>query len=613
MGRRRLTESHELSDSRPAPVGQNMGMLKVLRIAAAALGLALGAGAAWAQLPVMRGEPSLTPKDVSAAPKLRIVAKAARASVRLSPVADSEMQELRRANQSPKNAKTVLKRLAVGIVRPADAAAIASSLQWIPVAGGFAAQAAITSPGADALRMSIDLRGVPLDVEMVFYGSDAPDKLLGPIRVGEVQDRTAAWWSPVTDGETQAVEFFAAGKAPDALAPRITGASHIFTTVASGFQKRSQDIGDSGSCEVDIKCSPLSTSQAFLDARNAVAQMIFNDGATTYLCTGTLLNDTVAATQVPWFYSANHCFDNETQPLKTPAQMQAVANTLNTLWFFEAQTCNARTNPPSTMLIHGAQYIYSNAGADVLFVRLNDAAPAGAFFAGWDPNAVPIGASAVTIHHPQGDLKKVSQGSVQRYSNPPVVGANGTPFSELLWSSGSTEGGSSGSGLFTFDGSQYLLRGALWGGSALCTNPGGRDNYSRFDLVYPALSSYLTPSSTPATDYTDLWWNENENGWGLNLIQHPNQVIFAVWFTYDANGAQTWFNMSSGTWTSANTYVGTIYSTAGPAASQAFDPNRVARSPVGTGTLTFSDANHGVWSFTVNGISGSKTITRIPY
>ena len=116
-----------------------------------------------------------------------------------------------------------------------------------------------------------------------------------------------------------------------------------------------------------------------------------------------------------------------------------------------------------TQLTAGATYIYNNPGADVLLLRLNDPAPAGAFFAGWDPNAIPVGASVITIHHPEGDLKKVSEGSVLRYSSPPVLGGATAPFSEVRWGSGTTEGGSSGAGLFTFDGSQYLLRGGLWG------------------------------------------------------------------------------------------------------------------------------------------------------
>src|SRR6185295_19593915 len=123
----------------------------------------------------------------------------------------------------------------------------------------------------------------------------------------------------------------------------------------------------------------------------------------------------------------------------------------------------------------------------------------------------------------------------------------------IRWSLGTTEGGSSGSGLWFFDGTQYFFRGGLWGGGASCQSPNLTDNYSRFDLAYPVLRQFLETSSTPFADFTDLWWNPNESGWGLNLIQHPTNQIFGVWYTYDANGKRTWFFMSGGTWTSSST------------------------------------------------------------
>ncbi len=564
-----------------------------MRLIWVATALVLGAGSAMAQLPVVPGEPSLTRKDAAPAPQLRIAPKTI-ADVRLSPVDVTELAQMRRIN------RTNQKRLAVGVVRPIENTVVlpdARDLAWALVPGGFAAQAAMTSPDAGALRLSIALTGVPEDVEMVFFGSDAPDRLVGPVRVGDIKDRTAPWWSPVTDGETQTIEFFVpASHDPRALPLKLAGVSHLFTTVASNFSKRVVDIGDAGTCNVDIKCSTLASSTPFLNVRNAVAQMIFNDGVSLFLCTGTLVNDTSTATQLPWFFGANHCFENDSLPFKTTSQMQAVANTLNTLWSFEAVT-----------------YIYNNPGADVLLLRLNDAAPAGAFFAGWDPNAIPVGASVITIHHPEGDLKKVSQGSVLRYSSPPVLGGATAPFSEIHWDSGTTEGGSSGAGLFTFDGSQYLLRGGLWGGSALCSNPNGTDNFSRFDQVYAALRTYLSPTAAPVTDYTDMWWNASESGWGINVIQHASGNVFAIWYTYGSDGKRVWYHMPGGTWTSSTTVSGNIYATAGPGFDGAFDPNRVTRTPVGTGMFTFSDASHGTWTYSINGVTGNKAITRLPY
>ena len=582
-------------------------MMKTLRIALACWLAA--AGTAFAL--VVPGEPSLTPKSAAPAPILRIAPKAVPGGVRLAPVAEAEMERLRETNR---RANVSRKRLAIGIERAVPGSAEGTTAgRWTAVAGGFAAQASLTSPGADAMRVAIDLANVPPEVEMVFFGSDAPDRLVGPVRVGDVKDRSSPWWSPITDGETQTVEFFSRTRA-GALPVRLAGAAHVFTSVASAFSKRSQDIGSAGACNVDIKCSSLQSSQAFLNARNAVAQMVFNDGGTVYLCTGTLLNDTAPSTQIPWFYGANHCFDNDATPLKSASQMQSVANTLNTLWFFEAQSCNVRTVPPYTQLTGGATFIYNNPRADVLFLRLNNSAPSGAFFSAWSNNSLATGSAVIAIHHPEGDLKKVSEGSVVGISNPPVAGGTTLPFSEVRWSSGTTEGGSSGAGLFTFDGSQYLLRGGLWGGTALCSNPQGTDNFSRLDQVYSAVSPYLAPSAGPAYDFTDLWWNANESGWGLNLIQHANGVIFAIWYTYDASGKMTWYHVPSGTWTDSMTYTGTLYAVSGPAFSNpTFTSSLVKRTAVGTATLAFGSASSGTWSYSIDGVSGSKPITRLPF
>ena len=66
----------------------------------------------------------------------------------------------------------------------------------------------------------------------------------------------------------------------------------------------------------------------------------------------------------------------------------------------------------------------------------------------------------------------------------------------VRWLQGTTEGGSSGSGLFTLDGGQYYLRGGLHGGYASCANTGTTNSnnidwYSRFDVDFPSIRQYL--------------------------------------------------------------------------------------------------------------------------
>jgi hypothetical protein len=589
---------------------------RFLRFVAAAVLFA--ASSAMSQpLPVVLGEPALAPK-AAPAPKLRVQPATAtaprrlRTQLELSPIADSEIEAVRRENLRAGTSK----RLVIGVNRIADGSIplpTAADLPWVSVDGGQAAQATVTSPQAASLRLGLQLAGIPTNVEMVFFGSSAPDRLVGPIRVGDIADRTTEWWSPLTEGDTQTVEFFVPGSADPRLLPlRIVEVSHLFSGPSSRFQKLTQDIGKAGSCNVDLACSPLNANPPFQNAAAAVAQMLFQDPPYTSLCTGTLLNDSDPSSQTPWFYSANHCFENESPPYKTPAQMQVVANTLNTFWHFDATSCNSLAVPPYTQLSGGATLIYNNTARDVLFLRLNSTPPAGSFFAGWDANPVSAGTSVITIHHPRGDLKKVSEGAMLGFSTPPVVSNPSTTFLQVRWSSGTTEGGSSGAGLFTFGGSQYLLRGGLWGGTALCEYPNETDNFSRFDQVYPSLSQYLGVTSA-VVDYTDLWWNPNESGWGLNLIQHASRNIFGVWYTYGQDGKRTWYVIPTGSWTSTNVFRGDIYVTSGPPQTGAFDPNRVTRTFVGTGTLTFSDANNGTFAYSVNGVSGTKAITRQPF
>jgi lysyl endopeptidase len=204
----------------------------------------------------------------------------------------------------------------------------------------------------------------------------------------------------------------------------------------------------------------------------------------------------------------------------------------------------------------------------------------------------------------------VSQGSVLRFAAPDV-GPVTASFSEVRWSSGTTEVGSSGSGIWTQSGGQYFFRGGLWGGSASCSSLSSTDFYSRFDQAYPALASYLGSFIAPAFDYSDMWWNPDENGWGLNLIQHPSHVIFGVWYTYESDGTPVWYFMPSGSWTSSNRFTGPLYVTSGPPSPGAFDTSRVDTRQVGTGTLTFSGANNGTFSYSIDGVNGTKSITRL--
>ena len=114
----------------------------------------------------------------------------------------------------------------------------------------------------------------------------------------------------------------------------------------------------------------------------------------------------------------------------------------------------------------------------------------------------------------------------------------------------------------------------------------------------------------PAVNYQGLWWNapaNSESGWGINFA-HQGDTIFASWFTYDVGGRGWWLVMTAQK-SGPGTYSGTLYQTHG-SPFYAFNPATVTNSAVGTGTLTFADANNGAFTYTVNGTTQTKNITR---
>jgi hypothetical protein len=122
------------------------------------------------------------------------------------------------------------------------------------------------------------------------------------------------------------------------------------------------------------------------------------------------------------------------------------------------------------------------------------------------------------------------------------------------------------------------------------------------------------PPPAAARNYTALWWNPSESGWGLNL-NHQGNILFGTLFTYDAAGAPLWLVMSAGTLRTDGSYSGDLYRTTGPA----FNANPF--TPIGERNLTrvgemevaFSGEGAGTLRYSVNGATVTKAIQRQVY
>jgi len=135
--------------------------------------------------------------------------------------------------------------------------------------------------------------------------------------------------------------------------------------------------------------------------------------------------------------------------------------------------------------------------------------------------------------------------------------------------------------------------------------------HAGFDTTIRTASVVIAPAAN-APNYTALWWKspaDSERGWGLNLV-HQGDVLFATWFTYGATGKGEWLVMSNGAKTAPGSYTGALYRTTGSPYNGAWNPLQLGVTQVGTATFTFTDIANGTFTYSVDGVSGSKAITR---
>jgi hypothetical protein len=113
----------------------------------------------------------------------------------------------------------------------------------------------------------------------------------------------------------------------------------------------------------------------------------------------------------------------------------------------------------------------------------------------------------------------------------------------------------------------------------------------------------------PTYDFTDLWWNPAESGWGIS-IHVKREAFFAAWFVYDSAGKPTWYTLQAGKWESPNRYFGTIFATRSDPNAGLGPLTAVVATIVGNGTMTFNTSDQATFMFSVDGKDSTKNITR---
>ncbi len=248
------------------------------------------------------------------------------------------------------------------------------------------------------------------------------------------------------------------------------------------------------SCVEDASCYSDSDYERIDDLRKGIGQMVYSVGSSQFICSGGLLNDNDPNSFIPYFLTANHCFET-----------QESADSLESTFRFMTESCGGACNDATFVgRTLGSSLQATNATSDYTLVRLSQSPPTGSFYLGWtsQPFANSNNALLYRISHPKG--------APQAWSTHRVTTSSGTcpswPRGEWIYSRdtlGATEGGSSGSPVLN---ESFQVVGQLTGGCG--TNTGNvcdANNNSTvdgafasyYDEVRPILNPDTTPTPTP--------------------------------------------------------------------------------------------------------------------
>jgi hypothetical protein len=134
--------------------------------------------------------------------------------------------------------------------------------------------------------------------------------------------------------------------------------------------------------------------------------------------------------------------------------------------------------------------------------------------------------------------------------------------------------------------------------------------------VFAAISLPVCAQSVPAYNVSDMWWNPNEAGWAISMMQGTatNQV-YALWHTYDPREPETstgnpsdykpiWIVMTGGTWTTPTIFVGDAFVTNGTSYWLPWVNGSFVATKVGRFTINFTSSSTATFTYEISPPSG---------
>lgn len=386
-------------------------------------------------------------------------------------------------------------------------------------------QVRINSPNAFAMQFFFSKYKVPEGAELYFINDDQSMVLGAFGSHNNHEDQKFA--TQTIAGDDITIQYFEPKEVKFSGDLRIYKVIHAFKNIykTGGF-------GASGSCTIDINCQEGNDYQ---DVKKSVARISFYDANYNLSahCTGTLIN-TTSNDEKPYLLTANHC-------VTAPDGLQYTPKYRIAEWIFEfnyeLMICNGSVEP-TTQSVQGATLLSKGSLSDYALLDLGSPIPDeyGVIFMGWDTRDV-LPSKTVSIHHPQGDVKKISIDNdvptlVKTEPDPAnplyfneVQGTPKTDF-KVFWDQGVTYRGSSGS--FLINENKKII-GQLRGGNSTCPSTSGPDYYGRLSVSWnnpddayigAPIRMFLDDAQTGASNWTSHDPNDQDQGvFKLNGIE----------------------------------------------------------------------------------------------
>jgi hypothetical protein len=329
----------------------------------------------------------------------------------------------------------------------------------------------IKSKGAFSLNFIFSKFRMPRGAKLFIYNENR-SVLLGAFTEKNNRD-DGLFATTILEGDMATLEYYEPADAEGKGIIQLSKVIHAYKSLL----KKAKGFGSSGACNVNINCPD---GLAWYNEKRSVAMIL--EANNTRICTGTLLNN-VKEDGIPYFLTANHCSEGET------------VGTWIFMFNYESPDC-IKADGKTNETMQGAVLLAANTDSDFSLLRLSNTPPVeyNVFYSGWSADAVPSD-SCVTIHHPSGDVKKISTESGKISLSDWDTGVPDSHWTIPYWNKGTTEKGSSGAALFN---KYHKVIGQLHGGTASCSSQSD-DNFGSFYYSWDKGSS----SSTRLKDWLD--------------------------------------------------------------------------------------------------------------